>query len=72
MRPRSFIEKKKWPLGMNWKYSNDHFASLGLVNLTKILEEAVCKNAQLQLKLSFSGMEKPHQKAVCGKSARTV
>lgn len=46
MRLRSFIEKKKWPSGLNWKYPNDHFRSLGLFSLTKLLK--------YQQKLSFS------------------
>lgn len=36
MRLRSFLEKKKWPSGKNWKYPNDHFKNLGLVSLTDI------------------------------------
>lgn len=37
MRLRSFVEKKKWPAGMNWKYPNDHFVKLGLVSLVSLL-----------------------------------
>jgi len=64
MRLRSFIEKKKWPSGMNWKYPNDHFKSLGLVSLTDI------RVYQPELSLSLKGQ--PCRRAVCGKSARTV
>jgi len=66
MRLRSFIEKKKWPSGMNWKYPNDHFVSLGLVSLASLL--AVPTYQQL----SFAAMAQPYRRAVCGKSARTV
>lgn len=38
MRLRSFIEKKKWPSGKNWKYPNDHFKKLGLINLYDVLK----------------------------------
>ena len=67
MRLRSFIEKKKWPTSMNWKYPTDHFLGLGLVCLLPL--RAVKSSA---LQLSFSGMEQPARRAVCGKSARTV
>lgn len=67
MRLRSFIEKKKWPAGMNWKYPTDHFKTLGLVCLTPLL--ATVSTVE---QLSFSGMEQPARRAVCGKSARTV
>lgn len=67
MRLRSFIAKKKWPSGMNWKYPSDHFLELGLVCLTPLL--ATVSTAQ---QLSFSGMEQPARRAVCGKPARTV
>ena len=67
MRLRSFIEKKKWPSGMNWKYPNDHFLNLGLVCLLPLL--ATVSTAK---QLSFSDMEQPARRAVCGKSARTV
>ncbi len=65
MRLRSFIEKKKWPSGMNWKYPKDHFARLRLVSLTSLLES----NSR---QLSFADMAQPYRRAVCGKSARTV
>jgi group II intron reverse transcriptase/maturase len=64
MRLRSFIAKQKWPSGLNWKYPNDHFVKLGLVSLTSLLV--------YQQQLSFSLLEQPYRKAVCGKSARTV
>lgn len=64
MRLRSFVEKKKWPSGLNWKYPNDHFQSLGLVTLTDI--------RVYQLELSLLYHEQPCRRAVCGKSARTV
>ena len=64
MRLRSFIEKKKWPSGMNWKYPSDHFRSLGLVSLTDI------RVYQPELSLSLKGQ--PCRRAVCGKIARTV
>ena len=67
MRLRSFIEKKKWPAGMNWKYPTDHFIGLGLARL---LPMCVVTSAAQQL--SFSDMEQPARRAVCGKSARTV
>lgn len=66
MRLRSFIEKKKWPSGMNWKYPTDHFVSLGLVCLTSLAAPSM--GAQM----SFSAMEQPARRAVCGKPARTV
>ena len=64
MRLRSFIEKKKWPSGLNWKYPNDHLKGLGLASLTEI------RVYQPNLSLSYQGQ--PCRRAVCGKSARTV
>lgn len=58
MRLRSFIGKRKWPSGLNWKYPNDHFKDLGLVCLSDLLSSPNC--GQL------------YRRAVCGKSARTV
>lgn len=66
MRLRSFIEKKKWPSGMNWKYPNDHFASLGLVSLASLLAHPVLRQ------LSLAAMAQPYRRAGCGKSARPV
>lgn len=58
MRLRSFMEKKKWPSGLNWKYPNDHFRSLGLVYLSDLI--------------SFPNYGQLYRRAVCGESARTV
>jgi len=67
MRLRSFIEKKKWPTSMNWKYPADHFFALGLVCLLPL-----CEAVSTATQLSFSDMEQPARRAVCGKSARPV
>lgn len=67
MRLRSFIEKKKWPSGMNWKYPTDHFLGLGLRCLLPL-----CTATPVAQQLSFSFTEQPARRAVCGKSARTV
>jgi len=64
MRLRSFIGKKKWPSGLNWKYPNDHLKGLGLVSLIEI--------GAYQPNLSLSYRGQPCRRAICGKSARTV
>jgi group II intron reverse transcriptase/maturase len=64
MRLRSFIEKQKWPPGMNWKYPNDHFRRLGLVSLAELLAY------QPALSLPYHGQ--PCRRAGCGKPARPV
>jgi len=37
-----FIEKRKWPSGLNWKYPNDHFRILELVYLSGLISFPAC------------------------------
>jgi group II intron reverse transcriptase/maturase len=62
MRLRCFMEKKRAVKHQNYRITNDHLASLGLVSLSKLKVE--------YLLLPATGQ--PYRKAVYGKSVRTV